>query len=94
MDNNRIGILYCTKEIKVECTKMRIRKYYIRGVAVGLIIAWVTSALAYWKTGGSSTDLFLIEFEFALSIIFLIISLFLKESGNNNTGKIRQGKKR
>ena len=58
---------------------MEIRKYYIRGVGVGLVIAWVTSALAYWKVGGSSTDVSLIMFEFILRIIFLISSLFLKE---------------
>lgn len=59
---------------------MRIRKYYVRGVGACLTIAWVTSALAYWKTGGSQTDAKLILFEFALSIIFIVISLFVKES--------------
>jgi len=57
---------------------MEIRKYYIRGVGVGLVIAWVTSALAYWKAG-SSTDAALIEFEFALSVIAMAVSLFIKE---------------
>ena len=27
---------------------------YIRGVGIGLVIAWVTSALAYWKMGLST----------------------------------------
>lgn len=57
---------------------IEIRKYYIRGVGVGLIIAWVTSALAYWKTG-SSTEVTLIEFEFIVSLILIIISIFIKE---------------
>ncbi len=57
---------------------MELKKYYIRGIGVGLIIAWVTSALAYWKTG-TSTEITLIEFEFILSIIFLIISIFMKD---------------
>ena len=58
---------------------MRLRRHYIRGVGVGLIIAWVTSAIAYWKVGGSSTDVALIEFELVLSIIFIAISLFMKD---------------
>lgn len=58
---------------------MKITRYYIRGVGVGLIISWVTSALAYWKVGGSSTDVALIELEFVLSIIFLAISIFMKD---------------
>jgi len=57
---------------------MKLRKYYIRGVGVGLIIAWVTSAIAYWKAG-SSTEVALIEFEFVVSIIFLIISILMKD---------------
>ena len=58
---------------------MEIRKYYVRGVGVGLIIAWVTSALAYWKVGGSSAYISLVALEFVLSVIFLVISLFMKE---------------
>ncbi len=54
-------------------------KYYIRGVGVGLIIAWVTGALAYWKVGGSPTDIALIELELILSIIFLAISILAKD---------------
>lgn len=61
---------------------MKIRKYYIRGVGAGLTIAWVTSAIAYWKAGGSATDAKLILFEFALSVIFIAISLFMKENLN------------
>jgi len=59
---------------------MKLTRYYIRGVGVGLIIAWVTSAIAYWKTGTSTvvaTEL--IELEFILSVIFLAISLLMKD---------------
>ena len=59
---------------------MKIRKYYVRGVGVGLIIAWATSAIAYWKAGGTFTEVELILFEFALSMIFLAVSLFMKEN--------------
>jgi hypothetical protein len=59
---------------------MKLSRYYIRGVGVGLIIAWVTSAVAYWKTGTSTeVSMELIELEFILSIIFLIISIFMKD---------------
>jgi hypothetical protein len=53
-------------------------KYYLRGIGVGLIIAWVTSGVAYWKAG-TSAGVALIELEFILSIIFLIISIFIKD---------------
>ncbi|MCL4372063.1 hypothetical protein M1373_01950 [Candidatus Marsarchaeota archaeon] len=58
---------------------MKIRKYYVRGVGAGLIIAWATSAIAYWKAGGTFTEVELILFEFVLSMIFLAVSLFMKE---------------
>ena len=59
---------------------MKLPRSYIRGVGVGLIIAWVTSAVAYWKTGTSTgVTIELIEFEFILSIIFLIISIFMRD---------------
>jgi hypothetical protein len=58
---------------------VKLRKYYIRGVGVGLIIAWVTSALAYLKGAQSTTLYDLIILEFILSIIFLVISLFMKD---------------
>ncbi len=54
-------------------------RLYIRGVGVGLIIAWVTSAIAYYR-GGLATYTTLIAFEFALSIIFLAISLLMKKN--------------
>ena len=57
---------------------MELRKYYIRGVGVGLIIAWVTSAVAYWKAG-TSAGVALIGLEFVLSVIFLAISIFMKD---------------
>jgi hypothetical protein len=65
---------------------MKITRYYVRGVGVGLIIAWVTSAVAYWKTGTSTnvTLIELIELEFILSIIFLIISIFMKDIVKND----------
>ena len=59
---------------------MKIRKYYVRGVGVGLTIAWATSAIAYWKAGGTFTEVELILFEFVLSMIFLAVSLFMKEN--------------
>ena len=58
---------------------MEIRKYYVRGVGVGLTIAWATSAIAYWKARGTFTEVELILFEFVLSIIFIVVSLFMKE---------------
>ncbi|EQB74176.1 MAG: hypothetical protein AMDU4_FER2C00027G0016 [Ferroplasma sp. Type II] len=60
---------------------MKLTRYYIRGVGVGLIIAWVTGALAYWKTGNSTGSIIieLTELEFTLSIIFLMISIFMKD---------------
>ena len=59
---------------------MKLTRYYIRGVGVGLIIAWATSAIAYWKTGTSTgVALELIELEFILSVVFLIISLVMKD---------------
>jgi uncharacterized membrane protein YtjA (UPF0391 family) len=62
----------------IRSENMKLTRYYIRGVGVGLIIAWVTSAVAYWKAG-TSAGVALIELEFVLSIIFLIISLFMKD---------------
>ena len=60
---------------------MKLTRYYIRGVGVGLIIAWVTSAIAYWKTGTSTggVPIELIELEFILSVIFLIISILMRD---------------
>ena len=51
----------------------------MRGVGIGLTIAWVTSTITYWKAGGTFAEVELILFEFVLSIIFLIVSLFMKE---------------
>ncbi len=69
------------QSIMIKGRNMKLTRYYIRGVGVGLIIAWVTSALAYWKTGTftGGTPIELIELEFILSIIFLIISIFMKD---------------
>jgi hypothetical protein len=59
---------------------MKLTRYYVRGVGVGLIIAWVTSAVAYWKTGTSTrVTLELVELEFVLSVIFLAMSILMKD---------------
>jgi len=58
---------------------MKLSKYYIRGVGVGLIIAWVTSGIAYLKVAQSTILFDLIILEFILSVIFLIISIFMKD---------------
>ena len=63
----------------IEDGSMKITGHYVRGVGVGLIIAWATSALAYWKAGASGSVLLdLIALEFILSLIFLAISMFMK----------------
>ncbi len=50
---------------------------YIRGVGVGLIIAWVTSGIAYLK-GGQSNILFdLILFQLVLSVIFILVAYLI-----------------
>ena len=58
---------------------MQLGKYYIRGVGVGLVIAWVTGALAYLRAGGSHIDAELIGLELVLSMIFLSLSVFMKD---------------
>ncbi len=59
---------------------MKLTRYYIRGVGVGLIIAWVTGAIAYWKMGAfTGVNMELVGFEFVLSIVFLAISIFMKD---------------
>ena len=52
-------------------------KAYFRGVGVGLIIAWVTGALAYYKAGVSVFPT-IIEFEVVVSIIMLVTGLLIK----------------
>ena len=49
---------------------------YFRGVGIGLTIAWVTSALAYFKVGTSAYKT-LVIFELILSVIFLLIGLLI-----------------
>ncbi len=56
---------------------MKISWRYLWGVGIGLLIAWVTSAIAYFKEGTISFPK-LIIFEAILSAIFLIIGLVLK----------------
>ena len=56
---------------------------YLKGVGVGLVIAWVTGALAYWlQSKGIRHTKFpipiaLIMLELALSVIFLAISYLI-----------------
>ena len=50
---------------------------YLRGVGIGLIIAWVTTALAYYLKGYSDVTTF-IAFELVLSVIFIIASYLVK----------------
>jgi len=52
------------------------RSTYLRGVGVGLIISWVTSALAYWHSG-LSTYTTLIIFELVLSTIFILVAYLI-----------------
>lgn len=55
---------------------------YFRGVGVGLLIAWVTSALAYWlqSKGVKHTKvpipIALILLEVVLSVVFIALSFF------------------
>ena len=57
---------------------------YIRGVAVGLLIAWVTSAIAYYVVyhvrGNPSPSLLpkLIIFELVVSVAMYLVYLYLK----------------
>ena len=51
---------------------------YFLGVAVGLIIAWVTGSLAYYKTGSYSFLPLLIELEAIVSIAMIVIAIGLK----------------
>jgi hypothetical protein len=58
---------------------------YFRGVFIGLLIAWVTSALAYYRSGTKDSKasrrllVTLIKFEFVVSVAMLIISLILPQ---------------
>ncbi len=56
---------------------MKISWKYLWGVGIGLLIAWITGAIAYFKAGTISFPK-LIIFEVILSIIFLIIGFILK----------------
>ncbi len=56
------------------------RSTYIRGVGVGLIISWVTSAIAYFK-GGVSTYTTLILFQLILSMIFISLAYLIDTEG-------------
>jgi hypothetical protein len=52
------------------------RSTYLRGVGVGLIISWVTSAIAYFKAG-VSTYTTLIIFQLILSVIFILLAYLI-----------------
>lgn len=52
------------------------RSKYFLGVAVGLIIAWATSALAYYIHGNASLPT-LIIFELVVSIVMIVIALLI-----------------
>ncbi len=52
------------------------RSTYIRGVGVGLIISWVTSAIAYFRAG-VSTYTTLILFQLILSMIFILLAYLI-----------------
>ena len=52
------------------------RSTYIRGVGVGLIISWVTSAIAYFRAG-VSTYTTLIQFQLILSMIFILLAYLI-----------------
>ncbi|VVB60869.1 Uncharacterised protein [uncultured archaeon] len=59
---------------------------YLRGVGAGLIISWVTGALAYFKAG-ASTDTTLIQFELILSVIFILLAYLIDtEKGKRGNG--------
>jgi len=52
--------------------------YYFRGVGVGLLIAWVTTAIGYWrtrKTGKTDWVWKLIVLEFVIDCAVFAISL-------------------
>jgi len=51
---------------------------YFRGVGVGLVIAWVTTALAYYLKGYSDVQTFIV-FELVLSVIFIVASYLVHE---------------
>lgn len=58
-------------------------RQYLRGIGVGLVIAWVTSVLAYLRAG-ENMFVKIILFEVILSAIFLSISYAL--AGGNRSG--------
>ena len=67
---------------------------YFRGVTIGLLIVWVTSAIAYYVVyyvrGDSSLRLLpkLIIFELVVSVIIYIAYLFLKQRPRRVVGVV------
>ena len=65
---------------------MNMDPLYFRGVAIGLTIAWVTSAIAYYVVrarGGSSSGLVLklTIFELVVSVMMFIVAFAVNNSG-------------
>jgi NhaP-type Na+/H+ or K+/H+ antiporter len=60
---------------------MKLRKYYLRGVGVGLVIGWVTGLLASSLSSAGANVILrdLIILEFVVSIIMLAASIMVKE---------------
>ncbi len=52
---------------------------YFRGVGIGLVIAWVTGALAYWRKKEQRTTVAkqLILLELVLSVIFILVGYLI-----------------
>ena len=63
--------------------KLDARSTYLWGIGVGLIISWVTSAIAYLKNGLQPPLLLnLILLELALSVIFMLTAYFINTKKN------------
>jgi len=56
------------------------RSTYLRGVGIGLMISWVTSAIAYFSAG-FSTYATLIIFDLILSVVFILVAYFTDTEG-------------
>lgn len=51
---------------------------YFRGVAIGLTIAWVTTAIAYYLRGYSKITTFIL-FELVVSVIMFIVAFLISK---------------
>jgi uncharacterized membrane protein (DUF441 family) len=61
------------------------RRSYLRGIGVGLIIAWVTSGIAYLRAGASAFT-GLVLFQIVLSALFLALSFALNTERKSSIG--------